>query len=420
MSPLTTGALTTSPNQYDRLMDAARDAGHLDREISRLAEALLDRLDELAAGMAQRVRAEVSFYVDSTMVPYDDLRKDCYAQLSAILPTLGSPLAADTGYARQSGRQRAADGIPLVKVMDSYRVSGRFIWETLVAEAERTGAMDSAALVRAASKIWLILDSFTQAMATAYRDVVTERIVAHEHERSALVAALLDGRITDDQTLWESAEALGISRRGPYVVVAAELANVGRQALPDVDARLRAQDLSSAWRLLPDLQVGIVMLPDEKGAMDRLVAVLDRQARLRIGISPPYPRLDGTRTALRFAKIAMSGVRSTGSKVIVFDESPLAVTAASTPEVMARIVGSVLGPLDRFPAAERATLLDTLEAWRDSGGSTEQAAATLFCHPNTVRHRLRRITEATGRGFTAPQDIAELCLALEAARQQQS
>jgi hypothetical protein len=401
-------------------MDAAHDAGHLDRDIARLAEALLDRLDEMAAAMAQRVAAEVPFYVDSAMVPLDDLGKDCYAQLGAILPTLGSPLAPDTAYARQSGRQRATEGVPLPMVMDSYRVSGRFIWETLVAEAQRTGALDSAALVRAASQIWLILDSFTQAMATAYRDVVTERIIAHEHERSALVAALLDGRITDTQSLWESAEALGISRRGPFVVVAAELASVGRQALPEVDARLRAQDLPSAWRLLPDLQVGIVVLPDQNGGLDRLVAVLDRHARHPIGVSPPYSTLDGTRTALRFAKIAMSGVATGGPKVIVFDQSPLAVTAASTPEVMARIVGSILGPLDRFPAAERATLLDTLEAWRDSGGSTEQAAAVLFCHPNTVRHRLRRITEATGRSFTAPQDIAELCLALEAARQQRS
>jgi len=401
-------------------MDTAHDAGRLDREITRLAEALLGRLDELAAAMAQRIRVEVSFYVDSTMVPYDDLRKDCHAQLSAILPTLGGPLTADTTYARRSGRQRATDGVPLPKVMDSYRVSGRFIWETLVAEAARTGTLDSAALVRAASKIWLILDSFTQAMAAAYQDVVTERIIAHEHERSAMVAALLDGRITDSQTLWESAEALGISRRGPYVVVAAELVSVGRQALPEVAAQLRAQDLPSAWRLLPDLQVGIVVLPETVDALVRLVAVLDGQARHRIGVSPPYPTLDGTRTALRFAKIAMSGVRSTGPKVIVFDKSPLAVTAASTPEVMARVVGSILGPLNRFPAGERTTLLDTLEAWRDSGGSTEQAAAALFCHPNTVRHRLRRIAEATGRGFTAPQDIAELCLALEAARQQEN
>ena len=38
-------------------------------------------------------------------------------------------------------------------------------------------------------------------------------------------------------------------------------------------------------------------------------------------------------------------------------------------------------------------------------------------HPNTVRHRLRRISAATGRSLTAPRDVAELCLALEAARQ---
>jgi hypothetical protein len=399
-------------------MDVVRDAGPLDRDISRLAGALLDRLDHLSTGMAQRIRDEVSFYVDSAMVPYDDLRDDCRAQLTAILPALGGPLTPDTAYARRTGRKRAADGIPLPRIMDSYRVSGRFIWESLVAEAQNTGTLDNAALVRAASKIWYILDVFTEAMATAYRATLTERIIAHEHERSALVAALLDGRITDDQTLWEIAELLGISRRGPFVVVAAELSEVGRYVLPDVPAKLQAQDLASAWRLLPDLQAGIVVLPENKDTLDRLVTVLGRHARHPIGVSPPYPSLEGTWTALRFAKIAMSGVRSTGPKVIVFDKSPLTVTVASTPEVMAHIANSVLGRLNRFPAVERETLLDTIEAWRDSGGNTERAAAVLFCHPNTVRHRLRRITQATGLTFTAPQDVAELCLALEAARQQ--
>jgi DNA-binding PucR family transcriptional regulator len=105
------------------------------------------------------------------------------------------------------------------------------------------------------------------------------------------------------------------------------------------------------------------------------------------------------------------------AQVTVFDQAPLAVTASSTPEVMQHVVDSVLGPLAGLPAADRAVLLDTLEAWRDSGGSASQAAARLFVHPNTVRHRLRRISAATGRSLSAPQDVAELCLALEAARQ---
>jgi len=389
----------------------------LDRQVSQLAAVLLERVDELAEALAARIRTEIAFYAENTSVPFDELRDDCRAKLGAILPALGGPTLPDTTYAEQNGRRRAAQGVPLPAVMDSYRIGGGFIWETLVREAQVSGALDSGALVRAASKVWLILDSFTHAMASTYRDAMTERIVAHEHERSALVAALLEGRITENRTLWETAELLRISRRGPYVVVAAELPELGRQAFPDVEARLGAHGISSAWRLLPDLQVGIVLLPNS-GQLDQLVAVLSRHARLPIGVSPAYQTLDRTGEALRFAKIAMAGTKSTGSMVTVFDSSPLAVTAASAPEVMARIVDSILGPLDRLPPGERAVLLDTLEAWRDCGGSTEQTAVQLYCHPNTVRYRLRRIAAATGRTLTAPQDIAELCLALEAARQQ--
>jgi DNA-binding PucR family transcriptional regulator len=41
------------------------------------------------------------------------------------------------------------------------------------------------------------------------------------------------------------------------------------------------------------------------------------------------------------------------------------------------------------------------------------AAAQLHCHPNTVRYRLHRIEERTGRVLSVPGDVAELCLAFE-------
>jgi hypothetical protein len=393
-------------------MDTVHD--DLDRQIAGLATALLTRLEDLAESMAEWIQKAVTSYVDSGLVPYAELGEDCRAQLRSILPALCGPEPADIAYARQSGRHHAAVGVPLAKAMDAYRVGGRFIWEALVAEAHQTGSLSSEALVRAASRIWLILDDFTDAMADAYRDAVAERIVAQEHERSALVAALLEGRITENETLWEAAEMLRISRRGPFVVVAAEVPEVGRQAFPEMEARLRAVDLSSAWRLMADLQVGIIVVP-ESGRLDKLVAMLTKHAEHRVGVSPQYPTLDGTREALRFAKFAILGTAA-GSKVTLFDSSPLAVTAASTPEVMARIVSSTLGRLDA--AADREVLLDTLEAWRDSGGSTERAAKQLFVHPNTVRQRMRRTAELTGCQLSAPRDVAKLCLALEAVRQQ--
>jgi DNA-binding PucR family transcriptional regulator len=43
-------------------------------------------------------------------------------------------------------------------------------------------------------------------------------------------------------------------------------------------------------------------------------------------------------------------------------------------------------------------------------------AERLCCHPNTVRYRLRRIEQRTGRSLSRPRDVAELCLALEVYR----
>jgi len=39
-----------------------------------------------------------------------------------------------------------------------------------------------------------------------------------------------------------------------------------------------------------------------------------------------------------------------------------------------------------------------------------------YCHPNTVRHRLRRIKRQTGRSLADPRSSAELFVALDALR----
>lgn len=70
----------------------------------------------------------------------------------------------------------------------------------------------------------------------------------------------------------------------------------------------------------------------------------------------------------------------------------------------------MLGGLDG--ASDRDVLFQTFRAWAAHGGSIPEAAA-LFCHPNTVRHRLRRVEEHTGRSINVPLELAELCLAFE-------
>jgi DNA-binding PucR family transcriptional regulator len=75
---------------------------------------------------------------------------------------------------------------------------------------------------------------------------------------------------------------------------------------------------------------------------------------------------------------------------------------------------AVLGTLLDLPEDDRDLLLSTFEAWLRAGGSATAAAGSLFCHPNTVRSRLRQIEADTGRSLNDPGDVAELITAIRA------
>jgi DNA-binding PucR family transcriptional regulator len=175
---------------------------------------------------------------------------------------------------------------------------------------------------------------------------------------------------------------------------------------------LSAADIFSAWRLLPDIQVGIahVATDDKRGAV---IALLERQAITRVGVSPPFKDLTDTAQALRYARVALNTRNSRAGGVTVFEDSLLAVAAVSAPEVTTKVAALILCQFDDLSATEKAVLFQTFRAWTANEGSVANTAAQLFCHPNTVRHRLHRIEARTGRSLTVPNQLAELCLAFE-------
>lgn len=59
-------------------------------------------------------------------------------------------------------------------------------------------------------------------------------------------------------------------------------------------------------------------------------------------------------------------------------------------------------------------LLRSLEAFIERNGQWERAARDLYCHRHTLRYRIRRIEELTGRDLSQAQDRIELWLALRA------
>ncbi|CDZ92038.1 MULTISPECIES: PucR family transcriptional regulator [Rhodococcus] len=79
---------------------------------------------------------------------------------------------------------------------------------------------------------------------------------------------------------------------------------------------------------------------------------------------------------------------------------------------IAALEDDVVAPLTEAGVA----LADTLDAYLDCGGAVETCARQLFVHPNTVRYRLKRITEVTGRDPTNPRDAYVLRIAATVGR----
>ncbi len=73
---------------------------------------------------------------------------------------------------------------------------------------------------------------------------------------------------------------------------------------------------------------------------------------------------------------------------------------------------SVLGPIEDGEGDYGDELVRSLDVFIEHNGHWEKAAAALFCHRHTLRYRIRRIEQLTGRDFSSARDRIEFWLAL--------
>jgi purine catabolism regulator len=73
---------------------------------------------------------------------------------------------------------------------------------------------------------------------------------------------------------------------------------------------------------------------------------------------------------------------------------------------------SVLGPLEDASGEYGDELIRSLEAFIEQNGQWERAARELFCHRHTLRYRIKRVEELTGRDLRNARDRIEFWLAL--------
>lgn len=212
----------------------------------------------------------------------------------------------------------------------------------------------------------------------------------------------------------EAATLLDLPPDATFVVVAADTLAFAEESLPGIERRLAERGVASAWRLTPALQLGVVAL--RAGQEAEAIDVLRGAASARTGVSPQYRSLVDTPRALQLARSALAMLPAGARDVQVFSASPLEALLARTPEEARRLVRLVLGPVLELLHDDRSVLLDTLITYVENEGSAESTAKLLHCHPNTIRYRLRRLHELTGRSLLDPQGVAQLATAAYALR----
>jgi hypothetical protein len=183
-----------------------------------------------------------------------------------------------------------------------------------------------------------------------YREEQKRQLLVEESQRPLLMDSLLEGRVIDRWSLWEAARFLRLPANGPFVVMAAEVGAVGKEALPEIESKLRSRDVYSAWRLQPDLQVGIVHVKSDRH-LEGTVALVSRSATNRVGVSARFEDLREAPQAFHFARVMLRDQPDRASPVAVFDGSILATAAVSAPDVMMKLVGNALGGFDGPPTS---------------------------------------------------------------------
>lgn len=374
------------------------------------------RLPALTVKAHDTILERVDAYVREDPVSAAELRRSVEENLRFLITAMGSGDGAelDMRTPADTGRRRARAAMPLPEVLRAYRLVFSTLWDALLAHA-RTSADPALAeaLFSAASRLWWLADEHAVALTEAYRATTSEMLVRDQRRRSALVEALFLGT-GGTSSFWEAASLLSLPPDAGFVVVAAETTGLAEESLPDIERLLADHGFASAWRLMPAMQVGIVAVPDGRDVA--LVELVTGACRSRTGISPRYGPITDTPRALQLARAAIAIQPAGRVGVHVFSSSPLAALMACDAAAAERLSADVLGAVLAMATEDRDVLLETLHAYLDHQASAELAGRALHCHANTVRYRLRRITEVTGRSLQDPYAVAELAAASYAVR----
>ncbi len=147
---------------------------------------------------------------------------------------------------------------------------------------------------------------------------------------------------------------------------------------------------------------------------------------MRVGVGRAVPAGEARRSfhEARCAVEALSlGVSANGSNGHGAEPAPRVATykelgsfqlllSLQDDEALRLFCDSILGPIEASEGHYGGELMRSLEAFIEENGQWERAARRLYCHRHTLRYRIRRVEELTGRNLGSARDRIDFWLAL--------
>jgi purine catabolism regulator len=253
-----------------------------------------------------------------------------------------------------------------------------------------------------------------QAATVVALELMRQRVMRDTERRLAgdVLAEALTGRLAADD-LGRRLRPFGIT--SPAAVTIFRVDDV-ESALGVLDASAAAAGLGALVAARNGLACAVISGGDPFEFAAQARAELGEHARAAASRTAP---LEAVHRSYQEARCALEAtVMANGSAPGVASYRDLGafslLLSLQDDEALRLFCDSVLGPLENGGGDYGEELVRSLEAFIEHNGQWESAARALFCHRHTLRYRVRKIEELTGRDLGRAQDRIEFWLALRA------
>ncbi len=209
-------------------------------------------------------------------------------------------------------------------------------------------------------------------------------------------------------------ETFALDAARPLAAIVCEAADADA-ALDPVERALEEAGVAAVAAVRAPEVVAVVQWDADEAGLADVAAALHARLGEPVGVGGLAADAGGLRTSIvearhacRFARLRRDAGWATHHQVGTHS----LLLALQDEDVLAAFRRALLQALEEHDARRHSQLVETLDRFLSSGCRWQRTAEELHVHVNTLRHRLGRIEQLTGRDLSAMEDRVDLWIAL--------